>query len=336
MSYLATHGIQDDRNILLLLKSSNNRISEELKTAEEEHQEIKGSIEVEDAIVYRLEEMDRLKVELQKFRMVNAQMNVVVTSLSAKIGELQEEVLGLRKVREGVQKEHSELMKKRNVVVRLRSKVLPKAELRELKAKLAEDSAALKNISEELSWLKNEAPPLIQKRDNLKEELEQTVKRIPLSQEHITSLKDRVERLSPKVTSEGEVEMLEEEVRALRPRKERLTQENREISPRIASIKEEEEKITSILEAYESKNQKEKDRISELEKESKDSAIDKDTVVKLRENVSSIEGELGVKGKDIERLKKEFSELLDSNQRYKAIIKEVDEGTEQLKKMMDK
>lgn len=336
MSYLATHGIQDDRNILLLLKSSNNRISEELKTAEEEHQEIKGSIEAEDAIVYRLEEMDRLKGELQKFRMVNAQMNVVVTSLSAKIGELQEEVLGLRKVREGVQKEHSELMKKRNVVVRLRSKVLPKAELRELKAKLAEDSAGLKNISEELSWLKNEAPPLIQKRDNLKEELEQTVKRIPLSQEHITSLKDQVERLSPKVTSEDEVKRLEEEVRALKPRKERLTQENREISPRIASIKEEEEKITSILEAYRSKNQKEKDRISELERESKDLAIDKDTVVKLRENVSSIEGELGVKGKDIERLKKEFSELLDSNQRYKAIIKEVDEGTEQLKKMMDK
>ena len=336
MSYLATHDIPHERNILLLLKSCNNRISEELKTAEKEHQEIKGSIEVEDAIVYKLEEMDRLKVELQKFRMVNAQMNVAVTTLSSKKGALQEEVLDLRKVREGVQKEHSEIMKRRNVVVRLRSKVLPKAELRELKAKLAEDSAGLKNISEELSWLKNEAPPLIQKRDSLKEELEQTVKRIPSAQEHITSLKDQVERLSPKVTSEEEVKSLEDEVRALKPRKERLTQENREISPRIASIREEEEKITSILEAYKSKNQKEKDRISEFEKESKEMDIDKDTVVKLRENVSSIEGELGVKRKDIERLKKEFSELLDSNQKYKATIKEVDEGTERLKKMMDK
>lgn len=336
MSYLATHGIQHDRNILLLLKSCNNRISEELKTAEKEHQEIKGSIEVEDAIVYKLEEMDRLKVELQKFRTVNAQMNVMVTSLSAKKGGLQEEVLDLRKVREGVQKEHSELMKKRNVVVRLRSKVLPKAELRELKAKLAEDSVGLKNISEELNWLKNETPLLVRKRDSLKEELEQTVKRIPSAQEHITSLKDQVERLSPKVTSEDEVKRLEEEVRALKPRKERLTQENKEISPRIASIKEEEEKITSILEAYKSKNQKEKDRISELEKESKELDIDKDTVVKLRENVSSIEGELEVKRKDIERLKKEFSESLSSNQRYKATIKEVDEGTERLKKMMDK
>lgn len=336
MSYLATHGIQHHRNILLLLKSCNNRMSEELKTAEKEHQEIKGSIGVEDAIVHKLEEIDSLKVELQKFRMVNAQMNVMVTSLSAKIGGLQEEVLDLRKVREGVQKEHSEIMKKRSAVVRLRSKVLPKAELRELKAKLAEDSVGLKNISEELNWLKNETPLLVRKRDSLKEELEQTVKRIPSAQEHITSLKDQIERLSPKVTSEDEVKRLEEEVRALKPRKERLTQENREISPRIASIKEEEEKITSILEAYKSKNQSEKDRISEFEKEIKEMDIDADTVVKLRENVSSIEEELGPKTKDIERLKKEYSELLDSNQRYKATIKEVDEGTERLKKMMDK
>ncbi len=336
MTHSTTHDIGHDKDIIPLLKSCNNRISKALKTAAKEQEEIKDSFEVDDAIVYKLEKMDRMKVELQKLRTFNAQMNVLVTSATRKAVALQEELLSLHKVRERAEKEHSKLAKKRNVVVGLRAKILPKAKLHELKTKLTEESAGLENISGELGWLKNEVPPLIQKKKSLKEELEQTLERIPLAQEQVTSHREKIERLSPKVTTEDEVKSLEEEVRALRPKKENLTQENKEISPRIASIKEEEEKSTSVLEAYRQKNQKDRDKISELEKVIKEMDVDADKLVKLKENLSSIEAELGVKKENLEKLKPEYSDALKSNQSYNAIIKEVDEGTEQLKNMLDK
>ena len=72
------------------------------------------------------------------------------------------------------------------------------------------------------------------------------------------------------------------------------------------------------------------------EKVIKEMDVDADKVVKLKENLSSIEAELEVKKENLEKLKPEYSEVLNSNQGYKAIIKEVDEGTEQLKNMMDR
>ena len=334
MGQLAMVGKQDEKNILLLLKSSNNRISGELKTAEQEHNKIKDSIEASEDLVAKLETMDRLKVELPKLRTNNAQMNLIVTSLSRKTNELQEELIALRKVREQLQDEHSETIKKRNEVVYLRSKILPAAKLRELKTRLAEDSAGLKNISEEFGWLKNQVPLLMEQKESLKEELDQTVKQIPLVQKQVTSMKERIERLAPKVSSEDEVKGLEDEVPALARKKEGLTEENREISPRIASLTEEEEKLASVLDAYKSKNEKDGAKLSELEKSRREMDITEDKLAKLREEVSSLETDLEDKKGNIETLKKEYSELLNTNQEYKATIKEVEEGTAQLKEMM--
>ncbi len=334
MGQLKAHGKQHEKNILLLLKSSNNRISGELETAEKEHNKIKDSIRASEGLVSRLETMDRLKVELPKLRTGNAQMNLILISLSRKINDLQEELIDLRKVREQLQKEHSEIIKKRNEVVNLRSKIIPEAKLRELKTKLAEDSAGLKNISKEFDRLKNDVPLLIEKKESLKEELDQTVKQIPLVQKQVTSMKERIDRLAPKVTSEDEVKNLEEEVRTLGPKKENLTEENREISPKIASIKEEEEKLSSILDAYKSKNQKDEAKLSDLEKTRREMDITEDKLAKSRDDISSITGEFEDKKENIVKLKKEYSESLNANQAYKATIKEVEEGTDQLREMM--
>ena len=336
MGQLEAHGKQHEKNILLMLKSSHNRISGELETAEKEHNKIKDSIRASEGLVSKLETMDRLKVELPKLRTGNAQMNLILTSLSRKINDLQEELIDLRKAREQLQKEHSEIIIKRNEIVNLRSKIMPEAKLRELKTKLTRDSAGLKNISKEFDRLKNDVPLLIEKKESLKEELDQTVKQIPLVLKQVTSMKERIDRLAPKVTSEDEVKDLEEKVRVLGPKKENLTEENREISPKIVSITEEEEKLSSIFDAYKSKNKKDEAKLSDLEKTRREMDITEDKLAKLRDDMSSLQGECEGKKENVEKLKKKYSELLNTNQTYKATIKEVEEGTEQLKEIMGK
>lgn len=336
MNDLTGQSLQHEKSTLLLLRSSNNRITEELKTVKKEHNQIKESIGVAGDLVYKLVRVDKLKVEVGKLRDVNARINMIVNSLSTQIGANHEELITLRKVRERVQKEQREIAERRNEVVGLRSKVLPKARLRELKGKLAEESAGLENISEELGRLKEEVPTLIQKKESMKEELEQMVERIPQAREHIISLEERTERLSPKVAPEEEVRRLQEEVGALKPKKESLTEENRKMSPKKASIMGEDEKLTSILDAYTAKNKKARDRIQEMEKKIREMGVDKAKVEKLKEDVSSLEGGLEVKKKELPALKNEYTQLLNAKQGFEAVIKEVEEGTEQLKQMIEK
>jgi chromosome segregation ATPase len=327
--------MQEHKRGLLLLKSSNNRISHELRTAEKEHEEIKESIAGAGKLVSTLEKMDRLKIELRKLRTANVQMNVIVASLSTKINELEEDLFGLRKDGERVQKHHSEILKKRNELMNLRSKIMPAPKLLEVKRKLSKALTDLEKTSEERT-LKNDLPLLIEARDGFREELEKTIERIPVTRERITSTKEKIARIAPKVVSEEEVKRLEDEVRPLRPRKAALAKQSKEISPRVASIAEEEEKMPSILEEYRLKNQQDKDRLSELKKELKELDIDKEALDKLREKVSSVEGEYEVKKKELEKLKEDYSELLSANQKYKAIVEEVEKGTESLKELMDK
>ena len=336
MSHISTHGMAHDKNMLSLLKRTHTRISQELQIIEKQHNRIQNAIRVPEDIVHKLESLDKFKVELPKLRAGNARMNVILTALSGKMNVLQEELIGLRKTRETIQTELSEKLAKKNEAAKLRSRVMPKAKLSELKAKLDKDFAGLKQVTDELNRLKTEMPRLMEKRDELKEELGPTVKQISSSREQITISRQRLERLAPKVSSTGEVEKLESAVRSLRPRKEKLAEENREISPRVASITEEEEKLTSIHDAYQSKNQNDEAVLSGLEKDRKEADLSQDKLEELREHVSSLEGGFEAKKDEIERLKKEYAELLHTNQTYKAIIKEVEEGTELLKKMMDK
>lgn len=331
MSDLAAHSMRDHRKGLLLLRGSNNRISQELKTAEKEHEEIKKSVAEAEKIVDKLQRMDRLKTGLGKLRTANVQMNVIMTSLSTKISALQEDLFNLQKDREQVQKVHSEILKKRNEIINLRSKIMLASKFLGYMDKPAKEPTALKQTLEEIESLKNDLPLLIEARDSLKEELRRTIERISVPRERTTSTKNKIAKLSPKVISEEDVKRLEDEVRTLRPKKAALAEESNEILPRVASMAEEEEKTTSILEAYRLKNQKERARLSEIKKEVKELDIDKDVVGKLREKVSSIEEEYEIKKMELEKLKEDHFELLDANQKYKAIIEEVEKGTESLK-----
>jgi len=336
MSHISTHGMEHDKNMLSLLKRTHARISQELQIIEKHHNQIQNAIRVPEDIVHKLEGLDKFKVELPKLRAGNARMNVILIALSGKINVIEEELIDLRKTREAIQTELSEKLAKKNKAAKLRSRIMPKAKLTELKAKLDKDFAGLKQVADELNRLKTEMPRLMEKRDELKEELGLTIKKISSTQEQIIILRPRLERLAPKVSPEDEVEKLESAVRSLRPRKEKLTEEKREISPRVASITEEEEKVTSIHDAYRSKNQKDEAVLSGLEKDRKEADLSQDKLEELRKRVSSLEGGFEAKKGEIERLKKEYAELMHTNQAYKAIIKEVEEGTELLKKMMDK
>lgn len=324
-----------DKKMLLLLQNSHNRIFKELKTAEKRHHEIANDIGASEEIVYQLKSLDELKVEVPKLKAGNTRMNVILTALSRKTAALQEALIDLRKARDEVQTALSEKTDKRNEVARLRSKIMPRAELNELKARLDNNLSGLKRVSDELNRLKTEVPRLIENRNALKTELDQKEIRIPHTRNRITAMKQRFEQLTPKVVSERARADLEEAVRSLKLRKETLAEEIKEISPRIDAITGEEGKLTEILDAYQEKNNKDAAVLSGLEESVKEQGISKEKVDALRQQVVSLENGHAARKDEMERLKKDYAALLDANQSYKAIIKEVDEGTEQLKKMMD-
>ncbi len=334
MNDLAARDMEEHQRALSLLKNSHNRMSGELRIARKEHDKISGSVRVPEGLVGKLRKMDRLKQELEGLRAANVQMNVIIASLSAKTSVFQDRLFDLRNDREGVQKEYSEVQKNRDWFVNLRSKVLPEPKLVEYRNWLKKESAALREISEEVGRLKGTVPLLVEEAESLKEKLAKTIERIPITQERIASTKEKIERLAPKVVSEEEVKKLEDEVHVLRPRKKALAEESKELSPRVASIAEEEEGLPSVLEAYKSKNQKDEARLSEIKKELDQMDVDEDVVAKLREKASSMEGEYEVKKMELEKLKEEHSELVSSNQKYKATIEEVETGTQRLKDLM--
>lgn len=333
---LITDGIENDKNIISLLKESNRRISEELHTAKTEYGDIKDSMKATGELVRKLEKMDSMKTGLSGLRRVNALMRLKVTPLSAQIWKLQEDLFNLRKEKKEVLKEHSETMKLENEVIGLRTKVLPLSQLLDLKDRLAEESARLVKNSKESGRFKDELSSLIPMRDNLKQEIETSVERLSVTEKRINSMKEKTEKFSSKVMPEEDVQKLDEGVTTLRNKKGALTEEKKDLSPKIASIAEEDEKNTTILESYKLKNKKDGDKLSALKKELKGMDIDSASIDKLREKVSSAEVELEAKRKELGNLKKEYSLVISSNQKYKTTIAEVEKGTKKLKKMMKK
>lgn len=333
---LIKDGIENDKKIVSLLKTSNRRISEELQTAQNEYGEMKDSMKTTGELVGKLEKMDSMKTELSGLRRANALMRLKVTPLSAQIWRFQEDLFNLRKEKKEALKEHSETMKLKNEVIGLRTKVLPLSQLLDLKDRLAEKSTRLEKNSKEAGRLKEELSGLIPIRENLKQEIETTVERLSSIEERMNSMKEKTEKLSSKVMPEEGVKKLDEEVATLRKKKGTLTEEKSDISPKIASIAEEEEKMSTVLESYKLKNKKDGDKLSALKKELKGMDINKASIDKLREKVSSAEGELEVKRKELGNLKNEYSQVISSNQEYKATIAEVEKGTKKLKKLMKK
>lgn len=333
---IITSGIQQDKNIVLLLKESNKRISGELETEKKEYRQIQNSLKAVGELVGKLEKMDSIETELAGLKRNNTSIRLKLMPFSAKVWKLQEDLFRLQKEKKQVQKIHSELMKKKNDFTSLAPKVLPSGELLNIKDKLAEETSGLEERSKEIKNYKEELARLVPLRDNMKEELETIVERLSSAQEHISSMEGKIRKLAPKIMPEEEIKRLSDDVNSLREKRRVIAEEKKALSPRIASISEEEENLSSILESYKLKNKKDKDRLNTLKKEQKELGVDKSEVDELREKVSSLEEELEVKRREIDTLKKEHSEVIDANQKYKRIIDDVEKKTQKLKKMMKK
>ena len=336
MSNLTAFQEKHEKILLPLLRRSNNRITGELKTAENIRDRIRQAINIPESLVYKLREMDRLKTDLPKIRKINSRMSVSMTSLTMRTDELQAELLDLRKERDRYQREYSETLQNRKRVSSLRSKIMPAPKLKKLKAELTRNSAELRDISKKLGLLEKELPPVVQEEGRLKEELGQILKKIPLTREHITSMKEKIDKLSPKVPTEDRIKGLEKEVVSLRSEKEEMTEENRELSPRVAKINEEHESLTSILEGYRSRNDKDEGELSKLRKISEEMDVSEDKMVALKEQTAAAKQGLQSKSGELEKLKKDYSLLIGSRQKYTSVIEEVEEGTDQLQKMLEK
>ncbi len=336
MSPLAIPGEKHERKMLPLLKKSNNRVMAELRAAENRGNTIRQAIGIPEPLVDKLRKLDRLKTELPKIRTLNSRMAVSIASLAMKTDELRAALHDLRKERNQKQKAYSEALKNRNRVSNLRSKIVPAPKLKVLKAELAKNSDQLRNVNERLDRLKKELPAVVQEKERLKEALGQILKTLPSTLEQVTYLKERIRELSPKVVTEEQAERLEKEVGSLRLEKEKMAAENRELSPRAAGIDEEEEKARSVLEGYRSKNEKDGEALSRLRKISRELDISEDKMLSLKERASGAEQALEGKRGALEKLKGEYSRLLDNRQKYKSIIDEVEESTDQLQEMLNK
>ena len=333
---IITNGIEQDESIVFMLKESNKRISEELNTAKENYKDIKRSMKAAGELVRKLEKMDFIQTELTGLKRFNTSMRLKVTPLSAKVWKVQEELFNLRKEKKQILKEHSEIMTKSKEFVGLRTKILPLGELLDIKDRLTVESARLEKYLKEVGHFKEELARLVPMRDNLKQELETTLERLSSVQEHINSMKEKIKKLAPRSMPEEDIKRLEDSNATRKKKKNLLTEEKKQLSPSVASTAEEEENLTTILESYQVKSKRDKDKLSALKKDMKEMDIDKNAVDKLRDKVSTIDMELEAKRREYDSLKKEYSEITDVNQKYKRTIEEVEKKTKKLKKMMKK
>ena len=333
---IITSGIEQDKNIASMLKESNRRISGELNTAKENYGDLKASMKEVEDLVIKLEKMDSIQAELAGSKRNNTSLRLKLMPFSAKVWKLQEELFSLQKEKKRVLKNHSELMKKKDAFTSLAPKVLPSGQLLSTKDKLVEETSRSEDNSRETGNYKEELVRLVPLRDDMKQELETISEKYSSAQEHISSMEVKINKLTPKIMPEEEIKRLSDDLVSMREKRRTLAEEKKELSPRIASIAEEDENLSSILESYQLKNKKDKDKLSALKKDLKEMDIDKNTVDKLREKVSTIDGELEAKRREYGSLKKEYSEVTDANQKYKRIIEEVEKKTKKLKKMLKK
>lgn len=336
MTDLTRQTVAEDSSSLFLMQRSHDRFSKELRTVEQEHDDIQSAISVPDSVIQKLETIDRLTEGVKKIRQDNAQINGLLTSLSTRANQLREELSGLRRQREQRQTAHSEAVQRRDRLTDLKSRVLPEAQFRELERTLARDSAELKTILEDIKRLERAVPLLVSKKEDLEKQLEETVKQIPGVRERIGVLNERVDRLAPKVIEKEAVDRLESDVRSLKVKKKTLLERNQVLTPKVAGLTSEADKAASIIEAYEQKNQKDnakiltyRDEISEIGTD-----LDEETIARLEQELAAIEGELETKSGSFKVLKTEYDERLAANQAFKATIEEVETKTRRLKARM--
>lgn len=333
---LIKNGIEQDESIVSMLKESNKRISEELNAAKENYGDLKASMKEVEGLVIRLEKMDSIQAELAGSKRNNTSLRLKLMPFSAKVWKFQEVLFRLQKEKKQVLKDHSELMKKKDAFTSLAPKVLPSGELLGIKDKLVEETSRSEDKSKEIGKYKEELVRLVPLRDDMRQELDTISEKYSSVQEHISSMEVKVNKLTPKIMPEEEIKRLSDDLISMREKRRTLAEEKKELSPRMASIAEEDENLSSILESYQLKNKKDKDRLETLKKEQKKLDIDKDAIDKLREKASTIDIELEGKRREHDSLKKEYSEVTDANQKYKRIIDEVERKTKKLKGMITK
>jgi uncharacterized coiled-coil DUF342 family protein len=124
------------------------------------------------------------------------------------------------------------------------------------------------------------------------------------------------------------------EVSGLKAKRDALNNEKKALSPKVASLAEEEENAATILDSYRAKNKKDSAKLAALKKDLKELDVDKNSIDQLREKASLKSNELEARRMESAAVKKEYSEVAETNQKYKAVIEEVDKGTKKLKKMM--
>ena len=335
---LITTARDNDINIISMLKESNSKISEDLG----EHKKEFDCLEIEtksvNDLVSKIERMDFIKSKLSGLKRANTAMQLKIIPVLAKVQEMDAELFGLRKKREKVFEEHAGLIVESSECAKLRKKILPKGKLLELRDRLSSESSKLEKYvkSNVIENFKEELAVIIPERDELKQKLETAIERLSSVEKTITSLGEKVNKIEPKVMSADDAAKQEEEVGTQRKRKNELTQEQKALSPRMATLAEDEENKTSILESYKLKNKKATDKLAALKKEMKELDMDKDSIGKFEEDVVSKEEELEVKKGILDHAKKEYSDLVEANRKYKSTIDEVEKITAKLDKTVKK
>jgi len=325
-----------DENIVSMLRESNVKISNELTKSRKEY----GAVEIEmksvGELADKIDKMDFIKSRLSGIRRVNAGLQLKLIPIAAKVEKLQEELFDLRKKKQNIVSRHTELMMKSSEFARLRTKIMPKGDLLELRDRFAEESAKLEKYikSRIVENLKEELSRIVPERDELKQELETTIAKLLSVGESIKSLETQINKMSPKVIPEKDAEELEENVGKLRKQKNELTIEKTELSPKIATLAEDEENITTILESLKLKTKRDREKLASLKKEMDELKIDKNSIKQFDEKVRTQEEELFVRKGILDSLKKEYEELKDKNRKYKATIDEVNKITDKLKKQI--
>ncbi|MGR3219437.1 MAG: hypothetical protein ACUZ8H_06405 [Candidatus Anammoxibacter sp.] len=328
----------NDLNIVSMLKESNSKISDDLNEHKKEYDALDAETKSVNDLVGKIERMDFIKSKLSGLKRSNTTMQLKIIPVLAKVQEIDEELFGLRKKRDKVIEEHAGLIVESSECAKLRKKILPKGKLLEIRDRLSTETSKLEKYvkSNVIENFKEELAVIIPERDELKQKLETAVERLASTEKTIKTLEEKVGKIEPKVISEEDAAKLEEEVGIQRKKKNELTQEQKALSPKIATLAEDEENKTSILESYKSKNKKAADKLTTLKKEMEELDMDKDSIGKFEEEVVSKEGDLEVKKGILDHAKKEYSDLVEANRRYKATIDEVDKITAKLDKAVNR
>ena len=335
---LITTARGNDINIVSMLKESNSKITEDLREHKKEYDSLEIETKSVNDLVGKIDRMDFIKSKLSGLKRSNTTMQLKIIPVLAKVQDMDEELFGLRKKRAKVVEDHARLIVESSECAKLRKKILPKGKLLEIRDRLSAETSKLEKYvkSNVIENFKEELAVIIPERDELIQKLETAIERLASAEKTIKSLEDKVEKIGPKVMTEDDAAKLEEEVGIQREKKNELTKEQKALSPKMAALAEDEESKTSILESYKLKNKKAADKLATLKKEMKELDMDKDSIGKFEEDVVSKEEELEVKKGILDHAKKEYSDLVEANRRYKATIDEVDKITARLGKSVNK